>query len=61
MLKKIREFFSQKGQGIVEYALILGLAAAIAAGLVGGSGLQAELQQAIKNVKEVVTASRLSD
>ena len=61
MLKKIRELFPQKGQGLVEYALILGLAAVIAVGLLGGSGLQAELQQAIQNAKDVVKASRLSD
>ena len=33
MLQKIQKFFSQKGQGIVEYAMVLGFVALLAVGL----------------------------
>lgn len=57
MLKKIREFFSQKGQGVVEYAILLGLAAAIAAALVGSTGLQSNANTAVSNAKAVGAAA----
>lgn len=60
MLKKIRELLIEKGQGIVEYALILGFVAIIAVGLLGGSGLADTVKQNIDNMKEVLRASRLS-
>ena len=57
MLKKIREFFqkkdSEKGQGAVEYALVLGFVAIIAVYLLTGSGLQTSTQKNINNTKEV--------
>jgi len=37
MLQKMEKFFSQKGQGIVEYALILAFVAAVAAVALGGT------------------------
>ena len=57
MLKKIREFFSQKGQGVVEYAILLGLAAAIAAALVGGAGLQKHADDAVSHASAVGEAA----
>ena len=33
MLQKIQKFVSQKGQGIVEYAMVLGFVALLAVGL----------------------------
>ena len=59
MLKKIRELISQKGQGIVEYALLLGFVAVIAAYLIGGSDLINSVKQSIDNMKEVISASQL--
>ena len=57
MLKKIREFFqkkdSEKGQGAVEYALVLGFVAVIAVYLLTGSGLQTATKTNIDNTKEV--------
>ncbi|MBQ3336542.1 MAG: hypothetical protein IJS69_01065 [Selenomonadaceae bacterium] len=57
MLKKIREFFqkkdSEKGQGAVEYALVLGFVAIIAVYLLTGSGLQTSTKTNIANTKEV--------
>ena len=57
MLKKIREFFkkiSEKGQGTVEYALILGFVAIIAVYMLTGSGLQTSTKQNITNTDEVL-------
>lgn len=56
MLKKLREFLSQKGQGTVEYALILGFVAIIAVYILTGSGLTKDVQ---KNIKNADTASAL--
>ena len=54
MLKKIREFFSQKGQGIVEYALLLGFVAAITVGLFSGDdgGLMEVFQTTLQKILE---------
>ena len=40
MLQKIRKFFSDKGQGVVEYALLLGFVAVITVALVNDGGLK---------------------
>ena len=54
MLKKIRELFSQKGQGIVEYALLLGFVAAITVGLFSGDdgGLMEVFQTTLQKILE---------
>ena len=44
MLQKIQKFFSQKGQGIVEYAMVLGFVALLAVGL-WQSGLYGQTQR----------------
>ena len=59
MIKKIREFFSQKGQGVVEYALILGFVAVIAVSLINTGGLQDSLEETIEYVKEILKSARL--
>ena len=56
MLKKIREFFqkidSEKGQGAVEYALVLGFVAVIAVYLIGSSDLKgAVVDKGVTNAK----------
>ena len=60
MLKKIREFFqkkdSEKGQGAVEYALVLGFVAVIAVYLLTGSNLTTDTKANIKNIDNVATA-----
>lgn len=50
MLKKIREYFSQKGQGAVEYALLLGVVAAIVVGFTSSDGLVKTFQTTLKNI-----------
>ena len=42
--KKIKEFFEEKGQGVVEYALILGFVAILAVALFQANGLQSKVQ-----------------
>ena len=61
MLKNIPQLFSQRGQGVVEYALILGFVAILAAYLIGGSGLADSLKKNIDDMISVLDASRLSD
>ena len=52
MLQKILKFFkkSEKGQGLVEYALILGFAAVIGTLIFKSAGLQKETNQAVTNI-----------
>ena len=51
---------SQKGQGVVEYALLLGFAAVIAVGLIGSSNLQGSLEAIIEDMKEILNNSTFS-
>lgn len=55
MLKKIREFFSQKGQGTVEYALLLGFVAVILVAFGSSDGLIEPIRTALNNIKEQFT------
>lgn len=51
MLQRVKEFlYSEKGQGIVEYALILAFVVAAAAVLSSNSGLSAAINNKIQNV-----------
>ncbi|WP_288807770.1 Flp family type IVb pilin [uncultured Mitsuokella sp.] len=43
-------YFSEKGQGIVEYALILAFVTIIAAALINAGGLQENIQAVITKV-----------
>ena len=43
MLVSLRKFFTEKGQGIVEYAVLLAFVVAIAAYLFGNSGIKNEV------------------
>ena len=59
MLQKLHKFFkkfTEKGQGLVEYALILGFAAVIGALLFKSTGLQSQTSTAISNVTAQGTA-----
>ena len=55
MLKKIREFLKEKGQGVVEYALILGFVAVLAVALIGSSGLQTSSKNNIDHAQSVLS------
>lgn len=59
MLQKFRRLLLQKGQGVVEYALILGFVAVLAVYLITGSGLLGAAKSNIDNVKSVMDSSRL--
>ena len=50
MLKKIYERLKQKGQGVVEYALLLGLVAVIIVGFTTNDGLIYQIRTALTNV-----------
>ena len=53
--KKIKEFFGEKGQGVVEYALVLGFVAVIAVYLLTGSNIKDNVKDNIDNAQEVMT------
>ncbi|MBR4643361.1 MAG: hypothetical protein IKO74_11700 [Selenomonadaceae bacterium] len=48
--KKIQELIKEKGQGLVEYALILGLVAVIAVALFQSGGLKSKINQSTTDV-----------
>ncbi|MBQ3336543.1 MAG: hypothetical protein IJS69_01060 [Selenomonadaceae bacterium] len=50
MLKKIYQRLKQKGQGVVEYALLLGLVAVIVVGFTTDKGLISTFQTTLENV-----------
>ena len=57
--KKIREFIKEKGQGTVEYALIIGFVAIIAVYMLTGSGLQTSTKKNITNISDVLYELRV--
>lgn len=50
MLQKIRKLFSEKGQGIVEYVLLLGFVALVTFGLFGDGSLTATFKNTLKGI-----------
>lgn len=48
--KKLKEFFGEKGQGVVEYALVLGFVAVLAIYLLTGSNVTKDVEANIANV-----------
>lgn len=50
MLKKIYGRLKRKGQGVVEYALLLGVVAVILVGFTGDKGLINNFRDALENV-----------
>ena len=48
--KKIKEFFGEKGQGTVEYALLLGVVALIALSLLNDEGLGDKVTGSVNKV-----------
>ena len=50
MLKKIRKLFAEKGQSIVEYALILGFVAVVTVGLFGSDGLKQTFRDTLTSI-----------
>ena len=53
MLQKIREFLKEKGQGTVEYGLIIGFVAIIAVWMLTGSGLKDDVKTNVTNADTV--------
>ena len=60
MMQKIKEFFDEKGQGIVEYGIVLAVVAAIAFAAFGYSnkdnGLQNKITTKFENAKTNIDA-----
>lgn len=56
MLVSLRSYFEEKGQGIVEYAVLLAFVVAIAAYLMSSSGLSGEVSKTLS--KTVSTLSK---
>lgn len=50
MLKKIREYFSQKGQGVVEYTLLLGVVAILVIFFVENGGFVDTFHDTLRNI-----------
>ena len=48
--KKIKELFEEKGQGVVEYALILGVVAILAVTLIQKGNLDGTIEQSLGDV-----------
>ena len=49
----LKKFIEQKGQGVVEYALILGFVAILAVYLIGKSDLDGKIQQNVQDATDV--------
>lgn len=54
MLVSLRKFFKEKGQGIVEYAVLLAFVVAIAAWLFSNSGIKNEVTATFNSTKSVL-------
>lgn len=54
MLTSIRKFFKEKGQGIVEYAVLLAFVVAIAAYLFTSSGIKNEVTATFQSTESVL-------
>lgn len=52
-----RDYLKQKGQGMVEYALILAFVVGVAAFLVGNGGIGQAIQQTFQNVTTTLTTA----
>ena len=55
MLVSLRKAFTEKGQGMVEYAVLLAFVIAIAAYIVGDGNLRDEVTKTFSGTKSVMT------
>jgi pilus assembly protein Flp/PilA len=56
MLVSLRKFFTEKGQGIVEYAVLLAFVVALAAYLFGQSGVKSEVSKTFSKTVSVLAS-----
>ena len=56
MLVSLRKFFTEKGQGIVEYAVLLAFVVAIAAYLFSESGVKPEVSKTFSKTVSVLSS-----
>lgn len=56
MLVSLRRFFTEKGQGIVEYAVLLAFVVALAAYLFGQSGVKSEVSKTFSKTVSVLSS-----
>ena len=54
--KKLKEFFEEKGQGVVEYALVLGFVAVLAVYLIQSSSLDSKVNSNVDNAGKTLDA-----
>ena len=55
MLVSMKKFFTEKGQGIVEYAVLLAFVVAFAAYILADGCFKSEVQKPFSNAKSVLT------
>ena len=58
MLQSIKKFFDEKGQGIVEYALILAFVVAIAVALTNSGGLKESVNEAFGDTANAISTTK---
>lgn len=56
MLVSLRKFFTEKGQGIVEYAVLLAFVVAIAAYLFSNTGIKGEVSNTFSKTVSVLSS-----
>ena len=56
MLVSLRKFFTEKGQGIVEYAVLLAFVVAIAAYLFSETGVKSEVSKTFSKTVSVLSS-----
>ena len=56
MLVSLRKFFTEKGQGIVEYAVLLAFVVALAVYLFGQSGVKSEVSKTFSKTVSVLSS-----
>ena len=58
MLVSLRRFFTEKGQGIVEYAVLLAFVVAIAVYLFSETGIKGEVSKTFSSTVSVLSSGR---
>lgn len=58
MLQQLKKFFDEKGQGIVEYALILAFVVAIAVALTSSGGLKEAVNEAFGDTAKAISDTK---
>lgn len=57
MLTSMRKFFTEKGQGLVEYALLLAFVAVLAFIMFSDNGMQSDVGKAFSDAKSKISVA----